>query len=551
MTRPDLAADPVTHATATPAPAPKLAVGVLLRALDIPVWQHAALESIAGSSHSELALAIVVPGGAEGTQVRSAAQSILARIVARLDARMVCEVDALELKDARALLERVSVLQRAPAVIAEALAGRGLDVLVDLGGVAPPREIAALVRHGVWSVTQPYSVSADAAEASFWPVYHGWAVGEAVLEETRADGSRVALATTTPATNPFSLKLNASALCWRIAALVPQTLRRLHEEGAQRLPQSTDRAPSAMRSDAPLEAPGTAALARYVARNVTRRARASAARRFMLDQWILLYRRGDALSTAPAEFTKLVPPKDRFWADPHLVRRHGRYYAFIEECPFDTGKGHIAVLSLGDDGTWSAPVKVLEREYHLSYPFVFEHDGELYMVPESEANRTIDLYRCTDFPQHWEHVRTLLTDIAATDSTLIEHDGRWWLFANVVDNPGASFSDELYLFHSDALTGPWKPHRRNPIVSDARRARPAGAIMRREGRLLRPAQDCSVRYGYGVRLHEIERLDEAEYREREIERIEPTWDGRIVAVHTLSHVPGLTMLDALQPRLRF
>jgi hypothetical protein len=261
---------------------------------------------------------------------------------------------------------------------------------------------------------------------------------------------------------------------------------------------------------------------------------------------------GEALSTAPSEFTKIVPPKDRFWADPHLVRRNGRYYAFIEECPFSTGKGRIGVLPIDDDGTWGECTPVLERDYHLSYPFVFEHEGELYMVPESEGNRTVDLYRCADFPGRWEFVTTLMKDIVATDSTLLLRDGRWWLFANVVDTAGASFSEELYLFHSDSLIGgQWKPHRRNPVISDARRARPAGAIIERSGRLFRPAQDCSVRYGYGIRLNEIDCLSELEYRETEIDRIVPTWDRRIVATHTLSYVPGLTMIDALQPRLRF
>jgi hypothetical protein len=174
------------------------------------------------------------------------------------------------------------------------------------------------------------------------------------------------------------------------------------------------------------------------------------------------------------------------------------------------------------------------------------------MVPESADNRTIDLYRCTAFPGRWEHVETLMAGVGAADTTLLHRDGRWWLFTNLVDVDGASYSEELYIFHSDALVGgEWKAHRRNPVVSDARRSRPAGAFIHRGGRVLRPAQDCSVRYGYATRLHEIVTLTEDDYIEKEIARIEPTWDRRIVATHTLAYVPGLTMIDALQPRLRF
>jgi hypothetical protein len=272
----------------------------------------------------------------------------------------------------------------------------------------------------------------------------------------------------------------------------------------------------------------------------------------MLPQWILLFHLGEELSTSPESFTKIVPPKDRFWADPHVIERDGRYYVFIEECDFATDKGHIAVLVINHDGTYEQPVKVLERDYHLSYPFVFEDGGELYMVPESEANRTVDLYRCVDFPVRWERVTTLIGDITATDATLLQHEGRWWLFANVIAAGGESFSEELYLFHSDSLIGgDWKPHARNPIVSDARRSRPAGAIIRRNGRLYRPAQDCSVRYGFGIRVHEISRLSEAEYAESEVFSVMPTWDRKIIATHTLSYTSGLTVIDALSPRLRF
>lgn len=543
MTADDEIAQPVSsEASAAGASRPKLRVGVLLRALEVPAWQLAALRDIAESDHSTLAVAVVTGGGR--SPAAGALRGALGRVLARLDEKMICEADALAPSDAREVLGGAAYAEHGMFGLAEALSPYELDVLVDFTG-EEITGIAAAARHGAWRLRQPYSASCDAAEASFWPVYHDWPVGEAVLERIHGDGARAVLARTTPATNRFSVKLNASALCWRMASLVPQGLRQLHADGA------SDTSAGATPERAPHGSPNALQLATYVARNVARRARASAARRLQRDQWVLLFHRGEALCTSPAAFTKLVPPRDRFWADPHLIHRDGRYYAFIEECPFDTGKGHIAVLSMSSDGAWSEPVKILERDYHLSYPFVFEHAGELYMVPESEARRTVDLYRCVEFPQRWVHVRTLLTDITATDSTLVEHDGRWWLFANVVDHPGASFSDELYLFHSDSLDGEWKPHPRNPVVSDARRARPAGAILSSEGRLVRPAQDCSVRYGYGIRLQRIDRLSTSEYAETEVGSLMPAWDRRIVATHTLSYTAGLTMIDALQPRLRF
>jgi hypothetical protein len=290
----------------------------------------------------------------------------------------------------------------------------------------------------------------------------------------------------------------------------------------------------------------------HVLRNLTRRAKERCRRTLDVEQWILLWRAGDGLSTSMADFKAIVPPIDRYWADPHVIRRDGKHYIFLEEYLYATGKGHIAVLTMDDTGRAEGPVTIIERPYHLSYPFVFEDGGELYMVPESMANRTVELYRCQAFPHRWTFVGNLLENIRAVDSTLIRHGGRWWLFANILENEGGSASEELFLFHTEnLLSGEWTPHALNPIVSDVTRARPAGAIQKRGGKLFRPAQDCSVRYGYAIRINEITELSQEEYAEREVTAITPDWQKNIVATHTLAHAAGLTVVDALLLRPKF
>ena len=127
---------------------------------------------------------------------------------------------------------------------------------------------------------------------------------------------------------------------------------------------------------------------------------------------------------------------------------------------------------------------VLERPYHLSYPFLFTYDGVTYMIPESSENGAVELYRADSFPDRWRFVRNLIPDIDAADATLVHENGKWWLFANVRQAPGVSPWDELFLFFSDdPVSGRWESHPMNPIVSDCRSARPAGAFIRRGGRL--------------------------------------------------------------------
>ena len=78
------------------------------------------------------------------------------------------------------------------------------------------------------------------------------------------------------------------------------------------------------------------------------------------------------------------------------------------------------------------------------------------------------------------------------------------MFTNIKENEGASSFDELFLFYADELlTNHWKPHPKNPVVSDVKSARPAGSLFFYNNKLYRPSQDCSFRYGYATVINEI------------------------------------------------
>jgi hypothetical protein len=209
------------------------------------------------------------------------------------------------------------------------------------------------------------------------------------------------------------------------------------------------------------------------------------------------------------------------------------------------------VIEVDAKGKPGPAMPVLVTDHHLSYPFVFEHEGQTYMVPESRSDNCVPLYRCVEFPLRWEKVMNLMEGVAAVDATLHFQNGRWWLFANMVENRGGSSCDELYLFHAPTFaTQDWTPHPLNPIVSDVRRARPAGRLFERDGRLYRPSQDCSHRYGWGLNLNVVEQLDEQNYSERVVTKAEPDWAPDVVATHTYSSAGRLNVVDAQIRRRR-
>lgn len=239
----------------------------------------------------------------------------------------------------------------------------------------------------------------------------------------------------------------------------------------------------------------------------------------------------------------------RFYADPFPIVHEGRCWLFVEDFPHATGKGVISAVAFDANGPIGIPVPVLETPHHLSWPFVFERDGDVWMVPESCAAGTIDLYRATAFPGGWVKHATLVSGVAASDPTLFEHQGRWWLFATVRGVPTTaplgqgSYSDTLYLWSAPDFRGPWTPHRANPVLIDIASARPAGRIVVRDDRIVRPVQDCSRGYGATLGLMQVDRLDDDGFAQSLLSRIEagPLWPGS--RLHSLNTAGGFEFID--------
>lgn len=245
----------------------------------------------------------------------------------------------------------------------------------------------------------------------------------------------------------------------------------------------------------------------------------------------------------------IQPGPNEFFADPFVASDgHDRTTVLFEVLPFATNRGYIAAADVLPDGSLSPPRPVLEQPYHLSYPFVFHWQGRQWMIPESSANRSVDLYQCTSFPDGWRHSATLLTGVRAADATLIEFNGDFWLFA-AQGAKGASMFDELHLYWADTPFGPWRPHPLNPVLIDAGCARPAGAFFWWENRLVRPAQDCSDTYGGGVVLLEIVVLDRFQYMERLVGSLAADGVSHDCPVHSVNgngHIFAIDVLRAIR-----
>lgn len=200
----------------------------------------------------------------------------------------------------------------------------------------------------------------------------------------------------------------------------------------------------------------------------------------------------------------------RFVADPFLLWRSGGWSMFFEVIDGRNERGSIGHATSTDGRSWTYDRIVLSEPFHLSYPFVFTWEDEIYMVPESSERYEVRLYRAREYPHRWEQVSTLLRG-PFVDSTLFRHGGRWWMFTAVGWG-------NLHLFHAEQPAGPWQEHALSPlIVSNESVARPGGRVVEHNGHLLRFAQDDYPYYGRQLRAFQIDELSLTTYREHELQ----------------------------------
>lgn len=266
------------------------------------------------------------------------------------------------------------------------------------------------------------------------------------------------------------------------------------------------------------------------------------------QQWRLLYRESTEFPTDLCAFHEIEPPRNALWADPFPVAWKGRRFVLFEECTYrfwgrTTGsRGILRGIEYLGNGQWSRPYTILERPYHLSYPFVFEVHGRHYLLPETQANGTVELYESDDFPWRWNPVRVLLSGIDAVDTTLIQHDGLWWMFTCLETHRAPNRDLHLFWTHDPVAAG-WTPHPYNPVVSDVRCARMAGNLIHDGTHWIRPGQDCSAGYGHAVQLRRILELTPTRYREEPAGRLGPETAVDASGVHTFNQAAGLQLCD--------
>lgn len=340
-----------------------------------------------------------------------------------------------------------------------------------------------------------------------------------------------------------SLLLSVDGAGWKAAAVLDRSLRRY----------LTDRPAVGTREVSPPEGESfnSSQSPSLAIRSVVRVAN----RLLNEDAWYLAWRRRISAEGLPSSQSwqtehQLVAPAGRFFADPFILEYRGQNAIFYEDYDSGTGLGTLACVELSSDGIAGRPCTIMSMPHHLSYPFVFELDGHVWMIPETHQAKRIELWQCIEYPFRWTLHSILMDQVRAVDATLFQHGGLYWIFAGMARRK-APLSEELHLYWSDSLFGPWTPHAENPVVDGPLGARPAGRIFFDQDRIVRPAQDVSSEYGGRIIFQEILELSPEKYSERRIQVFDCSWVNGADGVHTYDRNSKFEIIDVRIQRGRF
>ena len=494
--------------------------------------------------------AVLLPRAPAGWSGISRLANMLLRIHSFLDRRLSGEhSSARQLELLLAGLPPEVLLLTRPSQATDDLLNLNLDVIAALHPLADMLSYAHFARYGVWwlgatpvtAAAANYLSELRAAIDDSGPITEGLWMATAAAPEPRA----VAFGSARLISN-VSVVRNRRIMEPVRRALMLSWLQRLQQCGSKSVHPQNASDLADLRSSSCVSAASAAfpALAAGITRAGVRKLR----NRLQPRRWEERYTVGlRARGPNPDSFSDLtgyqwLPMRTGHWvADPFLVTAHARDFLFMEEMDEAKGRARIVCGEVDSRGAVDALQPVLERPHHLSYPHVFTHGDEIFMIPESGSVGRVELYRATSFPSAWELVRVLFEGRAF--DTSMHYDGdNFWFFTSLIEDDSAQAS-ELRLYRSDRLDGDWIEHPCNPICCDVRYSRMAGRIIRFGSQLLRPAQDCGVSYGGSMSFRKIDVLTESHYQESNFVVLSLRQPFNMVGPHTYDQTACTEVID--------
>ena len=262
------------------------------------------------------------------------------------------------------------------------------------------------------------------------------------------------------------------------------------------------------------------------------------------SNWVLGLIYGDINQINLKKTIFLKSPITEFWADPFLFINKKRKYVFFEKFLKKENKGILSVGEIKNNKLINIK-NILNKNYHLSYPFVFKRGKSFFLIPETHENKRLEVYISKKFPYEWKLYSTAFHGEIVADPTILSYKKKLWLFINKTKKKLNKLNKDLYIYQIDNLKlSKIIPHKKNPVISNLIGGRNAGNFFIEKNKIYRPSQINKKNiYGYGICISEIKKLDIKDYAENRIKLIKPNLLKNLKGVHHLSKKGKYTLMD--------
>jgi hypothetical protein len=235
----------------------------------------------------------------------------------------------------------------------------------------------------------------------------------------------------------------------------------------------------------------------------------------------------------------------RLIADPFLARNQkNELFLFYEDFKYEEWAGKIRMSKLDSHFSVIEETEVLNTGSHLSYPYVYEAEGNLYIMPEASKGGQHYAYEIDFDNKRLLNRKLIFPDIQLLDASITFHEGKYWLFAT---HRGIHSNSQLHIYFSDKWDGPYAPHQLNPVKDNADGSRPAGDFVIVDGQLYRPTQNCKSYYGKSITINRVLKLNESSFEEvAHIEIVPPNNSHFNYAIHTINFSGNVIVIDGLR-----
>jgi hypothetical protein len=243
----------------------------------------------------------------------------------------------------------------------------------------------------------------------------------------------------------------------------------------------------------------------------------------------------DILNNSKAQ---LLNKRYTFQADPFIIEKDDKLYIFYEAFSFLNSKGILRCRTLSTNLDEIDDIKLEgfdDLKCHLSFPFLFHIDGNLFMIPESSERKEVILFKSTEFPARWEKVKVLISNAEFTDNIYLTLDNTCYLISTTLEN-------EMVIHTASEILGKWE--KINPLLKLCNyHHRGAGTPYSINNKNYILTQECHPdAYGKSIFIKELVNLTSSNFEENLVANIGPAIN-KSEGIHTLNFSNGYIVYD--------